>query len=52
MPAKTPAERKADERKRKKEAGLVRVDVSIHPSRLEELRVIEKRLQKPKRNIK
>lgn len=52
MSAKTPAERKAAERKRRKEAGLVRADVSVHPSRLEELRVIEKRLQKPKRNPK
>jgi hypothetical protein len=52
MTSKTPAERKAAQRKRDKDGGLVRADVAIHPSRREELRMIEKRLQKPKRNPK
>lgn len=49
---KTPAERKAEQRQRDRDAGLVEILVKVRADRVDELRVHEQRLQKPKRTKK
>ena len=45
-PAQTPAERKASERQRHKEAGRVPVTVYVRPEWREEVRALEAKLQR------
>lgn len=47
--AKTPAERKAEQRQRDRNAGLVEILVKVRADRVDELRKVELTLQKPKR---
>ena len=47
--AKTDAERKAEQRARDREAGMVEVLVKVRSDRVDELRQCEARLQKQKR---
>ena len=44
--AKTPAERKADERQRHKEAGRTAVTVHVRPEYVPEVRALEAKLQR------
>lgn len=48
-PAKTAAERKADERQRHKEAGRVPVQVWVQPGYVGEVRELEAKLQRRER---
>ncbi len=48
--AKTSAERKAEQRQRDRDAGLVEVLVKVRSDRVDELRKVERTLQKPKRS--
>lgn len=45
-PAKTAAERKADERKRHKDAGRTAVTVYVLPKYIKEVRALEAKLQR------
>ena len=49
MPAKTSAQRKAEQRARDKQAGLVEILVKVRADRVDEMRDCERRLQKKKR---
>lgn len=46
MTAKTPAQRKADERQRRQEAGLVRLELWAHPGDHEAIKAAAARLAK------
>jgi hypothetical protein len=48
-PAKTAAERKADERRRHKEAGRTAVTVHVRPEYVPEVRALEAKLQRRER---
>ena len=48
-PAKTAAERKADERQRHKEAGRTAVTVHVRPEYVPEVRALEAKLQRRER---
>jgi tRNA (Thr-GGU) A37 N-methylase len=48
-PAKTPAERKADERQRHKEAGRTAVTVHVRPEYVPAVRALETELQRRER---
>lgn len=50
--AKTSAERKAEQRRRDREAGLVEVLVKVRADRVDELRECAVRLQKQKKIVK
>lgn len=46
MPAKTTAERKADERQRRADAGLTRLEVYAHPDDHEAIKALAAKLQR------
>lgn len=52
MNAKTPAQRKAAQRLRDRERGLVEILVKVRIDRVDEMREIEVKLQKKKRSNK
>jgi len=52
MPAKTNAERKAEQRARDRDAGLVEILVKVRADRVDEMRGYELKCQKKKRSKK
>lgn len=46
LSAKTPAQRKADERQRRADAGLVRLEVYAHPDDHEAIKALAAKLQR------
>jgi hypothetical protein len=46
MTAQTPAERKAAERERRKEAGLTRLELYVHPEDHEAIKALAEKLQR------
>lgn len=43
----TPAQRKANERKKKRDQGLIPLEIWVHTSQKEKAKEIEKKLRKP-----